>query len=93
MFRHFKTSGGHIPSDERLCVFADGVAVSVESYYPKLFMHTLTLKIPDELNAALRTASTRRQMGKFHLGRPLQFLRPVFPQEARWTPYSRQQAN
>ncbi|MDR0672728.1 MAG: ribbon-helix-helix domain-containing protein [Zoogloeaceae bacterium] len=27
-------------------------------------MHTLTLKIPDELDAALRTASTQRQLGK-----------------------------
>jgi predicted transcriptional regulator len=27
-------------------------------------MHTLTLKIPDELDAALRNASIRRQVGK-----------------------------
>jgi predicted transcriptional regulator len=27
-------------------------------------MHTLTLKIPDELDTALRTASAKRQVGK-----------------------------
>jgi predicted transcriptional regulator len=57
-------SRGEVWAWDDLSALARGVTIFEISYYPEPFMPTLTLKIPDKLDAALRTASAKRQVGK-----------------------------